>query len=71
MVLTGGLVLFIRKRNGEELRITQGRYEDDGHNGLRLYDEDDMLVETLESGTIAEWQVAGPDGVIIARNSPL
>lgn len=71
MVLAGGLVLLIRKRTGDVFCRATGRYESDGHNGLRIYDEQDKLIDTLEAGTIEGWQVVAPDGQIIARNQPV
>jgi hypothetical protein len=68
MVISGGIVLIVRRRPEGVSCFSAGRYEDDGHNGLRIYNIDDELVEELQSGSISGWQTVTRDNQIIDFN---
>jgi hypothetical protein len=71
MVLDGGLVLWVRRSSGDVTSYSTGRFESDGHRGLKIYDLAGALVEELPSGIITGWQVVAPDGQIIASDQPV
>jgi len=75
VVLLGGLRLIVFLRPAVEgqprppITYASGRFEEDEHNGIRVYDTNNTLIREYGSGEISAWQVADANNEIIERSS--
>jgi hypothetical protein len=65
MVLSNDVVLHFKRRGEPTVYcISTGRFEDDGHHGLKIFDAENKLIDKIESGTLDGWMVTFGEKIV-------